>query len=361
VRQLPVSLGAEDPVTPRYPLASGLCCLLVVAWLAAGCEDAGGDAGGGPGDGGAPAADVAGGTDSAAGADVAGGALGPLVGSFQVELHEPVAATATRPAKAGFTLVTGVVYSAPTPVLTVWEEAATDGDCRLLTPRQPFCPAGCPGAACVEDDTCQDYPDVLDAGLVHVEGLADGAGGTTLELEAVAGSYQSDTLAWPAAAEGVVVRVEAAGGDALPAFAVESQGVAPLALDRSAYDLVAGQPLAIGWTPPQYAGASRVSLKLDISHHGGSNGKIECETADTGALVIPADLVDALLARGASGFPTVVVERHAIGATSVGFGRIELSVFSQLEVAIVIDGLVSCSGDEDCPDGQTCQTDLRCL
>jgi hypothetical protein len=41
-------------------------------------------------------------------------------------------------------------------------------------------------------------------------------------------------------------------------------------------------------------------------------------------------------------------------------GRVDLVVSSDVERALEIPGLTSCNGDEDCPDGRKCRTDLKC-
>ncbi len=118
--------------------------------------------------------------------------------------------------------------------------------------------------------------------------------------------------------------------------------------------------MALAWTPPATAGRSTVHVKLDISHHGGTRGKIECEAADTGSLTIDGALVTELLHLGVAGFPTIVVTRSASGEAALTVGRVALSLESEIEREVVIPGVISCNENADCPDGQTCQTDLRC-
>jgi len=121
-----------------------------------------------------------------------------------------------------------------------------------------------------------------------------------------------------------------------------------------------GKPLPISWTAPGKAGQTRIYVKLDISHHGGTKGMIECDADDTGSLELPSALVTKLLELGVAGYPTIIVARRATGSTTIAQGRVDLVISSQIEQAVVIPGLTSCTADTDCPMGQTCQSDLTC-
>jgi hypothetical protein len=103
-----------------------------------------------------------------------------------------------------------------------------------------------------------------------------------------------------------------------------------------------------------------VHVKLDISHHGGSKGEIACDVDDKGALTIASELISALLDLGVAGFPTVRVTRHLEGEAKIPAGRVQLIVSSLAEEAVVVPGLVSCAGADDCPEGKTCLGDLTC-
>jgi hypothetical protein len=276
-----------------------------------------------------------------------------LVGSFQLKLTP---ASDLGPAT---TSIVGRISDGPTPITTIWEEGEVNGDCRLSTPRVPFCSTPCGGsAACVEDDTCLAYPTPHSAGAVTVTGVK-AADGTPLVLSPTNNNYQAITpLAYPPFAEGDAVAF-AAAGEYFPAFTLTSKGIAPLALTSSELALKGGQGLALAWTKGSESSA-KIHVKLDISHHGGSKGQIECDTADSGALTIAAPLITKLLNLGVAGFPTVIVTRHVIGSTVIPPGRVELEISSTVEQAVTIDGLNSCTDKADCPDGQDCQNDLTC-
>lgn len=282
----------------------------------------------------------------------------PLVGGFSVQLIAPVPASGEVPEVPGFTAVSGRVNDGPTPALVLWDLAETEGDCRLVTPRVPFCAEGCPGgSACVGEDTCLAYPSAVNAGVVHTTGLRTGDDSAALDLEPVAGAYQAQ-LPYPAFDDGDALVFEAAGGD-VPAFTLTSHGIAPLGLTASEFPLQDGQPMPIAWNASA-GGHSEIHIKLDISHHGGSRGQIECLTADDGAFELPAALLGRLLDLGVAGFPTVIVARKSIGVTNLRTTRVELLVQSVVERPVLIEGLVSCFDDADCAPDQTCQPNLTC-
>jgi len=286
-----------------------------------------------------------------------------LVGSFLLQLDEPKPASDGTPAEPGTTTLFGQLYDGPTPQTLVWEEAGTDGACRLLTPRVPYCSTPCGGsAACVEDETCQDYPMPVTAGDVLVTGVATTAGATSFTMTPIADNYQppaGTTLVYPAFAEGDIITLEAAG-DTLGAFELSATGVAPLELDADEITLDPAADVELAWAPAGAAGESTLAVKLDISHHGGTKGMIQCEADDTGSLAIPAALISGLLELGVAGFPTIIVTRKSTGSAVTEAGRVDLVVSSKVEREVLIEGLVSCTDDSSCPDGQTCQADLTC-
>lgn len=281
-----------------------------------------------------------------------------LVGTFQVRLVAPVGET------AGYTTVLGKVYDGPTPDAIVWETAATEGDCALATPRVPYCATPCGGTAvCVEDDVCEPYPTSQTVGTVTLSGVLTDAGDTSFSMDPVANTYQKPggvRLPYPAFAEGDAIRLDTSDTEFNAAFRVSSTGIQPLVLAGAALVAQPGAGLSVAWTPAGDVDNDQISVKLDLSHHGGSKGMITCETDDDGALELSAALMGQLLDLGVAGFPTVIVSRKAIGSTTIDAGRVDLIVSSDVEAPITIPGLVSCTDDMECPDGQTCQDDLTC-
>ena len=139
-----------------------------------------------------------------------------------------------------------------------------------------------------------------------------------------------------------------------------SEVIGPLQLTSADPALARDQPTTLTWSPPVGGGASRVWLQLDISHHGGSKGKIECDAPDTGSLTMSAMLMTRLLDLGAAGFPTVIVTRKATSSTLVTAGRVDLVLSSKVEQPVTVPGIQSCTEDTDCTPPQTCQNDLTC-
>lgn len=292
------------------------------------------------------------------GSNTSGGGNGggdEVVGRFVVNLVEPTDAGGSS--VPGFTSVTGKVYDGPSPGELTWSKASEDGGCVLLKPVVPFCDPPCGSDVCVADDKCLANPTTKDVGEVKVEGLSQ-----SVTLKNIQNAYQIPagiTLPYPAFAEGAVLKIDAAGGE-YGAFSITSKGIAPLVLSNDAIALDSTKPLTLTWEPPTMTDVSRIHVKLDISHHGGTKGKIECDVEDNGSLSISGQMIGMLTSLGVAGFPTISVTRSSSGTAPIAPGLVELAVSSDVERAVEIPGLTSCTGDEDCPDGQTCQADLTC-
>lgn len=267
------------------------------------------------------------------------------VGVFRVELAE------------GFTGVQGQVADGQNPA-QIPDVHAIAGDCRLLRPPELFCDPGCVGGTtCAADGTCVAIPSNVDVGAVTVTGLR---APVRMTASAPVWFYTNrDPLPHPGFDPGDAITL-AAEGNAGDAFTLRGEGIAPLVVDGETLALEASTDATLRWTPPPGPTAARIHLDVNIANHGGTPARIECETADDGEATIPAELVDTLLGLGFSGFPTVVVTRRTVDAVDVTLGCVELRVLSSRVLDVEIPGLVSCGGDEDCPEGQTCQPDLTC-
>jgi hypothetical protein len=276
-------------------------------------------------------------------------------GSFQVTLVQTGAGV-------GYTSVLGRIYNGPNPSSIAWKQVAAAGSCKLFTPKAPFCDPGCgSGAACVEDGKCQDFAKAIGAGRVSVKGIKARSGATEFVMDPVLNSYQPPSgtiLELPPFVEGAAVTFSATGDTGISAFSVTANGISPMSMLHDSLVLAAGKPIILEWTPAKVTSASMVSVLVDVSHHGGSKGKIECEGPDNGTLEIAATLVDQLKALGVSGFPKVETTRKAT-ATNTDV-KVDLVLESQVVTPLSIPGLVSCFDDEGCPGGQKCQSDLQC-
>jgi hypothetical protein len=223
----------------------------------------------------------------------------PAVGNFVLRLIPPVPAAGGVPAVDGVTTLVGRVNDGPTPELIRWTSTRNDATCRVLEPSIPFCDPSCAGGrVCVDEDTCQAYPTAHTVGNVHLDGVRNRAGATAFDVLPVGNTYQYTDCPFPAFDEGGAIRLDAAGGDLDP-FTIAARGVAPLEVPAAEFAMVRGEPLVLTWVAPGLADVSTVHVKVDISHHGGSRGKIECDAPDTGRLEIPAELSDHLLDLGA--------------------------------------------------------------
>lgn len=332
--------------------------VLALALACAACSDSDGGGGsalrdaGRPGDG-----------------DAAANEHGAARGRFVITLVAEVPASGDLPATPAYASLLGTVYDGPPLAPTPWVVTEEEGDCRLLEPTRPLCDPPCRASeVCVADGMCAAHPDTLDVGTVTVRGLRAQDGADVIELRPLTPSdaYQlpgSVRLEYPPFAEGDRVTLEADGG-ALAPFSMSAPGIAPLALiGEGDIDFSAETATELRWTPPAEAGRSRVRVNVDISHHGGQKGEIECETDDDGALTIPQPLGARLIELGVAGYPGLQIAREALGEAPGRVGRIELVLSSPVNRELQIPGLVSCDepGEQDvCSEGQLCRQDRRC-
>jgi hypothetical protein len=258
------------------------------------------------------------------------------------------------------TEVSGIMNDGLPAELVVWDKKNTDGDCSLYTPRTPFCSACASGQVCVDTEVCRTPPASHPVGKVTVTGLTAPSGANPIELTPITTSTSTnylcaETLPLSACTAGGAIQLAAAGQGDYPAFNIQSQCIAPLAITTTSFALESGKAFALTWTPGAIADA-RVTVELDLSHHGGSKGQLRCTTADTGSLQISATMVKTLMDLGVTGFPWLTVTRAMTGKAAVGSGQAQLKVYSDERYILEIPGLKSCDRDTDCPTGQTCLT-----
>jgi hypothetical protein len=313
----------------------------------------------------------AGGSGTSSGGSSSAGDPNAVIGSFSLRLVAPVPATADTDAVAGTTSLDGLLWSGPQLPQVTLKQTMQEGDCVLLVPSAPFCNPTCGATAtCVAINTtsnagaCQAMPVARGAGSVTFTGLTTtGMGPVVLEPDPISHFYAAGpeaNLVFPPFQEGTDLGLAAAGGD-LPAFTAKSKGIhllevtanGPIKIDKD-------QPMPLRWTKSGQPGTSGIEVKLDISHHGGSKGQINCDTADSGAIDIPAKLITALIGLGVAGDPTVSIIRKAVGYAQLPTGRIAFLVTSSNEQPVVVAGFISCNEKEPCPAGKTCGVDRLC-
>jgi hypothetical protein len=272
--------------------------------------------------------------------------LSNRVGQFQVELAELYTGVIGR-------VLNGVIPSNIPTVVT------SEGDCTLYQPVVLFCDPPCvPGETCGESGDCIPYPLSQNVGTVTITGMEETVTMTPLEP----GNFYTNpgTLPHPAFNEGADITLETDGGDYTP-FTLKGRGLTALTSHLETALLESDSPLVLQWDLPlDETNPTQVYLELNIALHGGTPAWIACDVPDTGAFSISASMVTQLVALGYSGYPQVELVRRTIDAIDMALGCVEFEVLSSLVLPIEIPGLISCSQDEDCPEGQTCQSDLTC-
>ena len=274
----------------------------------------------------------------------------PSFGTFLISLVAPEGTS------SGYATVFGRVNDGPTPIGIIWNEKAAIGNCRLLTPEAPDCEGPCGGnALCVEGDTCQSFPSPVYVGKVTVNGVKTTDGDATFTMDTLRWNYQrSSNIAYPPFDEGDIITVSTAGGTP---FTLTVKGISPLEILTDSIVLEDNKPVTIQWTPSNVANNSTISITVDISHHGGTAGIIECECPDDGSVTIPAPLIDQLKALGYFGWPKIEFTRRTVARDSAT--GVELAIESKITKYVQIPGLISCDENEDCPEGQICEF-FRC-
>jgi hypothetical protein len=271
-------------------------------------------------------------------------------GTFQVSLL----------AEDGYTSVLGKMYDGPVPSNLAFEEIAAVGCCKLFKRLYPFCEPDCGGlAACVKGDTCQPYPSPVNIGTVSISGLKVNDGKTTFSMDPINSNYMFTSIDFPPCNEGEAVTLTAAGSSSVSTFTIAVRGISPLTLLNDTIKLLDHQPIDLQWTPPAVTGISTIFVLIDISYHGGTSAKIECECDDNGSLTVPAKLLDSLKTFGISGFPKLEISRQAISTDTAA--KAKLVIESKVVKMLQIPGVISCNGDADCPEGQYCAGNQRCM
>jgi len=265
-----------------------------------------------------------------------------LVGQFVIELA------------VGYTRVGGKIYDGVLPT-RVPLELVREGECRLVEIVPSTCTPACPAATeiCDASQTCVPLPRARAVGAVGVAGLAVPL---TMRANEVTQAYSNPAqppLPHPGFVPGADLRLATSGGDYAP-FALRGWGVSALELGGGPAAIRAGAPVALEWHAPEDAGPARLHASLNINHHGSSNAWIECDLPDTGSAQIPATLVDALMAKGSSGFPTLTASRRTATSTEIEPGCAELLVVSEVTSSVEVDGIVSCNTSMECALGQSC-------
>ncbi|HET9956819.1 MAG TPA: hypothetical protein VFQ61_20125 [Polyangiaceae bacterium] len=320
----------------------------------AGSTAMGGASGGTTGSGGTTAGTTtagtnpAGGSTSTAGNQGSGGSSvsGPLYGGFVVGL-EPAADGAPA-----YTSVLGRFYDGPTPATIPLKEARAQGNCKLLVPFVPFCEPMCDtsSAVCTADNVCTPKPKPIAVGEVQLSGL--GSAPLTLKPGGASAYQPSSSLPNPPCQPGAEVNL-AWNGPAMRTTCIAALEVTT----PSPIPVKTGSSVKLAWTPPATNANTRVRIAMDLAHHGGKKGEIQCEVDDTGSFEIPEPLITDLVQLGLAGFPTISLDRVSVGKVEA-LPNVTL-VMSSVVTLPVDTGVVSCVSDTEC-NGKTCGVDRAC-
>jgi len=164
---------------------------------------------------------------------------------------------------------------------------AQAGDCTVYQrPRPALCDPPCDGV-CTATAVCTPYRANVDVGTITATGLAQ-------PLRFVLGEFGYEPTPAPSSelfADDAMITV-AAPGSAMAGFSVALRGVPALTGAPSSLTLVDDADAEVTWDG---AGAGRIQLALVVGWHGAPyEAMMLCETADDGALTIPAALGSAL-------------------------------------------------------------------
>lgn len=334
-------------VSFRHPEDPTMRCLLMqpsFVWVAplfalvfgsSGCSSTEPSPNAGTGGGGGSSGGAAHAAGQAAGATIA---YDQLHGGINIDLA-PDSDTGE-----GYTTLIARFFDGLTPNESPLKLDSELGDCQLWVPNFPFCSESCAPAACTANDQCTDYPSPLPAGPLTVTGLGPEL---TLQPASTMRVYQGPSLPNPACKAGAQVTASVAG------LTLEARCIPQLELTGpDPIPVMSGEPVKVSWVSTTDIGDARVRIGLDIAHHGGKKGQIDCSVPDTGSFEIPEPLVTKLVGLGLAGYPTISLTRVSVGIDSK---REEVQLVMASNVVRAVDtGVISCQEEWQCPDGHKC-------
>ena len=269
--------------------------------------------------------------------------LDTRLGAFAVEAYD------------SYSAVYGDVSNGVVPN-TILTETAVHETCRLMRTENPYCEPACSaGETCDFDNTCIPYPETQDLGLVAVGGLAEDV---VMEAVSPGYSYFDTTLPHPVFVDGQTIELSTSGATIDP-FELHGVGFPVLELSSSSWTVTEGEPVPVSWTVGNPDVPTEIFITLNIDQHGASPLTVWCTYDDTGSAEIPADVVDALIEAGVTGYPSGKVIRRTTDSVQVASGCVDLVVASPLSTSVDVSGYTPCTTDEDCPPDQDCNLALQ--
>ena len=265
----------------------------------------------------------------------------------------------------GFTVVShpedvgvqGNVADGVVPV-AVLEEVATEGDCRMLRRNNPFCDPACEaGFTCDFDGTCIPYPKNQDLGIVTVTGLANDV---SMEPVFPGNTYFDTSLPDPPYTPSELVTLDAPGtpwGD----ITLYGVGLEVPSVTGDEWSIESGVDLVVQWSAPTTEVVrSKVFVTVNIDQHGTSPSQLRCLFDDDGDGTVPSSMIDELVSRGVTGFPSGLLERRTADSAPLGDdGCMDLLVAAPIEVDVDVVGFTPCVSDNECPEPLECNEELQ--
>ena len=230
------------------------------------------------------------------------------------------------------------------------------GGCKLMRKRFPFCDPSCQSnEACTFSGECIAFPVRQDLGDVCVAGLSESY---VLTADSPGFHYFNTQISHPAFAGGERVELRSSGGR-YGDIDLHGVGVSKMVASESQWNIVEDQDMSVSWATSNSNAHSSVKLAINIDQHGSSPLLLECEFPDSGNATIPSALLKALLNSGISGFPVGKIERRSADSVAVEDGCIEFVVRSPQSVDVRVSGHTPCTGQGQCPSGQTCNIPME--
>jgi len=255
-----------------------------------------------------------------------------------------------------YAIVDGSVSNGVVPV-TILENVGEDANCKLLKRNNPFCEPACEASeTCDFDGSCIPFPAGQELGTVTVGGLLK----PVIMTSVVPGySYFDTDLPFPVFESGTLIEMRTGGGN-YDAVELHGIGVETLTLVEADWILFGDTDLEFNWTAPTLPDVrSQIHVQLNIDQHGLTPIQLFCEFEDDGNAALPRELITSLIDFGVTGFPFATVTRRTVDSTTIGDGCMEFVVKSSAQPNIRVDGFIPCVGDQDCPDGQTCNQAIQ--
>ncbi len=250
---------------------------------------------------------------------------------------------------------TARIETAPQPLAatTVFLE---EGECQILEKLNPFCDPICElGMQCSIDEECISMIRLVPVGTVTLTGIGDAItlGPNSADYYQIPQVDLPFHLANPPFEVDARVRFQASGGEG-PAFDLRGIGVTPIELPAKNPFIRREEPLLLEWNAPAVEGAT-VRLLVTVDQHGvGSAFKLQCLVPDTGSYTISAEMIEAFLNGGLSGFPNLEVERFTADRIELDVGCTEMRTQSKTTSGVTVEGHTPCNASTPCPKGFEC-------